>query len=64
MWGKGFSVFLGETWKKTTQQTPGWKDGQTLLNGTLLATATGLTSTTAVDWHLKVSQHAKNQLNS
>ena len=40
--------------KKTTQQTAGWKDCQTLFHGTLLATARGPTSTTAVDWHLKV----------
>ena len=32
----------------------GGKDGQTLFHGIYLATAGGLTSTTAVDWHLKV----------
>ena len=32
----------------------GWKDGQTLFHGTFLATARGLTSTTAIAWHLKV----------
>ena len=32
----------------------GGKDGQTLFHRILLATARGLTSTTAVDWHLKV----------
>ena len=32
----------------------GWKDGQTLFHGTLPATARGLTSTTAIAWHLKV----------
>ena len=32
----------------------GWKDGQTLFHGTLLVTAGGRTSTTAVEWHLKV----------
>ena len=31
-----------------------WKDGETLLHRTLPATAMSLTSTTAVDWHLKV----------
>ena len=31
----------------------GGKDGQTLFHRILLATARGLTSTTAVDWHLK-----------
>ena len=54
-------------------------DGQTLFHRILSATPGGLTSTTAVDWHLKVedkkcdagltknyditNQHAKNQLN-
>ena len=57
----------------------GGKDGQTLFHRILPATARGLTSKTAVNWHLKVkdieynvgltkdlhhSQHAKNQLNS
>ena len=57
----------------------GQRDGQALFHMILLATASGLTSTTAVDWHLKVkdrvqcwsnkkllhhSQHAKNQPNS
>ena len=32
----------------------GRKDGQTLFHSILQATAGGLTSTTAVDWHLKV----------
>ena len=32
----------------------GGKDGQTLFHRILLHTAGGLTSTTAVDWHLKV----------
>ena len=32
----------------------GWKDIQTLLHRILPATTRGLTSTTAVDWHLKV----------
>ena len=55
----------------------GGKDGQTLFHTILPATARGATSTTAVDWHLRVknkksdenkkilhhSQHAKNQLN-
>ena len=55
----------------------GDKDRQTLFHGILAATTMGLTSKTAVNWHLKVkdieynvgqllhhSQHAKNQLNS
>ena len=33
---------------------PGGKDGETLFHRILPATARGLTSTTAVDWHLKV----------
>ena len=32
----------------------GGKDGQTLFHRILPATTRGLTSTTAVDWHLKV----------
>ena len=36
------------------RQTAGRKDGQTLFHRTLLASAGGPTSTTAVDWHLKV----------
>ena len=32
----------------------GWKDGETLFYTTLPATAVGPTSTTAVEWHLKV----------
>ena len=40
--------------KKTTQETTGWKDGQTLFHGTLPGTTRGLTNITAVDWHLKV----------
>ena len=61
--GFRLQIFLGEKpqvhwiiireWK-TTQQTAGWKDGQTLFHRTLSATARGPTSTTAVDWHLKV----------
>ena len=31
-----------------------WKDGETLFHRTLPATAMSLTSSTAVDWHLKV----------
>ena len=31
-----------------------WKDGQDLFHGPLPAKAEGPTSTTAVDWHLKV----------
>ena len=39
---------------RTIQRTAGWKDGQTLFHGTILVTARGITSTTAVNWHLKV----------
>ena len=39
---------------KTPKQTAGQKDGQILFHSALLATAGGPTSTTAVDWHLKV----------
>ena len=58
----------------------GGKDGQTLFHRILPAIARSLTSTNAVDWHLKVkdieydvdvtknllhhNQHAKNQPNS
>ena len=35
-------------------QMAGQKDEKTLLHKILLATAQGSTSTTAVDWHLKV----------
>ena len=64
---------------QNTQQTAGWKDGQTLFPRTLPATVRGPASTIAVDWHLKVKyidyvgltrnycltgQHGKNQLNS
>ena len=40
--------------KKTPWQMPGRKDRQTPFHRILPATARGLTSTTAVDWHLKV----------
>ena len=40
--------------QESHQQTAGWKHGQTLFCGTLPTTASGLTSTTAVDYHLKV----------
>ena len=56
-----FSSFMQKFWetswsnsKKTTQQAAGWKDWHTLCHGTLPAIARGLTSTTSVDWHLKV----------
>ena len=51
----------------------GGKDGQPEFHRILPVTAIGLTSKTAVNWHLKVkdiqynaglSQHGKNQLNS
>ena len=38
----------------------GGKDGQTLFHRILPATARGLTSTTAVDWHLKVKNKKCN----
>ena len=40
--------------KKTHWQMSGGKDRQTLFHRILPATARGLTSTTPVDWHLKV----------
>ena len=65
--------------EKKPRQTAGRKDGQTLFHKIFLATVGGPTSTTAVEWHLKVlyrvqcwsnkillhhSQHAKNKLSS
>ena len=59
-------------------QMSGSKDGQIIFHGILLATARGLASKNAINWHLKVknveynvrltnilhhSQHAKGQLN-
>ena len=38
------------------------KDGQTLFDRMLSATARGLTSTTSVDWHLKKSKIKKTTL--
>ena len=38
----------------------GQKDGQTLFHRTIPTTAKGLTSTAAVDWHLKVKDTADN----
>ena len=40
--------------QETPAQPTGWKHGKTLFHRTLLTTAGGPTSTTAVDWHLKV----------
>ena len=40
--------------KNTPRQRAGRKGGQTLFHRILLATARGLASTTAVEWHLKV----------
>ena len=40
--------------KKTPRQISGGKDGQTLFHGILPATARGLASKTAINWHLKV----------
>ena len=51
-WLKAFWPISPE--QDLSQQTAGWKDGQTLFHMTLLDTAYGPTSTTAVDWHLKV----------
>ena len=63
--------------QKTPRQIAAQKDGQILFHRIYLATAKGLTSTAAVEWHLKVkdieqnvgltkkllyhSQYAKNQ---
>ena len=38
----------------------GEKDGQTLFHRILPATARGLASTTAVDWHLKVKNKKRD----
>ena len=46
--------------KKTLRQMAGEKDGQTLFHRILPATARGLTSTTAVDWHLKVKNKKRD----
>ena len=43
--------------KKTPWQMSGGKDRQTLLHWILPATARGLTSTTPIDWHLKVKNY-------
>ena len=40
--------------QENTGQMSGGKDGQNLFGRILLAIADGLTSTTAVDWHIKV----------
>ena len=40
--------------QETPAQTTGWKHGKTIFHRTLLTTAGGPTSKTAVDWHLKV----------
>ena len=40
--------------QETPGQTAQWKDGQTLFHRTIATTTMGPTSTTAVDWHLKV----------
>ena len=39
------------------KQTAGWEDGQTLFHRILLAATGALTSTTTVDWHLKVKRY-------
>ena len=41
-------------------QMPGSKDGQILFDGILLATARGLASKTAINWHLKVKDIEHN----
>ena len=46
--------------KKTPRQMSGGKDGQTLFYRILPATAVGLTSKTAVNWHLKVKDIGYN----
>ena len=40
--------------KKTPGQMTQWKDGDTLFHWIFPATAVGKTSTTGVDWYLKV----------
>ena len=42
--------------KKTPWQMSGGKDSKTIFHRILPANARGLTSTTAVDWHLKVKK--------
>ena len=45
---------------KTLRQMLGGKDGQTLFHRIIPATTRGLTSTTAVDWNLKVKNKKCN----
>ena len=49
-----FSEIEWSNSKKTPRQTTGKKAGQTLFHRILPANTRGLTSTAAVDWHLKV----------
>ena len=50
-----FAYYLGEkSSRKTPGQMTGGKDGQILFHRILPAKAGGITSTTEVDWHLKV----------
>ena len=51
---KKFREIYWSNSKKTSRQMTGGKDGHTLFHRILPATTRGLTSTTAVDWHLKV----------
>ena len=46
--------------KKTPREIPGGKDGQTLFHRIYPPTAMGLTSKTAVNWHLKINDIVKN----
>ena len=46
--------------KKTPKQISGGKDGQTLFHRIIPATALGLTSKTAKNWHLKVKDIVHN----
>ena len=52
--------------KRSAREMSGGKDGQTLFHRILPATVRGLTSTTAVNWHLKIKdivydgRYAKN----
>ena len=49
-----FREIQWSNFKKTPRQMSGGKDGQILFHRILPATARGLTSKTAVNWHLKV----------
>ena len=53
---KGFEHDAKNTWTDGAR----WKDKKTLFHKTLSATIEGPTSTTAVDWHLKVKDIEHN----